>query len=177
MAIFFKTKASVLIDASKSVGWLRILHETKIYNLEIIHLERRLESVANSWKKKVLLPEYYDKEVFMPVKSNITVLKNWLKIKYNLRYFRNETNYYFIAYEKFAKAPLTYKTQLEKLVNEEIDFNTMYFKENHAIGGNPMRSYHEHPIKINYRKETFNNLSFLEKRLFLAVRIFSKLLK
>ena len=64
------TGKSIIVDSSKSIGWLYLLTALEFKSLKVIHLERNLQAVANSWKKKVTLPEYYDSEVFMPIKNN-----------------------------------------------------------------------------------------------------------
>ena len=75
------SQRNIIIDSSKSIGWCYFLQNTGAFDLRIIHLERNLASVSNSWKKKMILPEYYDKDVFMPQKTNKVILKSWIKIK------------------------------------------------------------------------------------------------
>ena len=75
------SQSNIIIDSSKSIGWCYFLQNTGAFDLRIIHLERNLASVSNSWKKKMILPEYYDKDVFMPQKTNKVILKSWIKIK------------------------------------------------------------------------------------------------
>lgn len=168
-AIFKKSNTKLIIDGSKNVGWLRILYELNLYEIHIIHLERNLEQVANSWKKKVLLPEYYDKEVYMPIRSNYTMVKTWFKIKQNIKFFVG-LNYHYISYERFVDHPVSYKRVFQKLVLSTIDFDSLTVKPNHAIGGNPMRFQVQDTFEIALPSNKLNHLNRLERFLFQILR-------
>ncbi|MEM7084652.1 MAG: sulfotransferase [Bacteroidota bacterium] len=165
---------SVLIDSSKSPGWLNVIRALKFCDLRIIHLERSLPAVANSWKKQVALPEYYDKEVMMPIKSNGLIVKTWLKIKLLLRRLRNEDNYLFLRYSDFIAHP---KEKLEAIVAFSaisLSANEYYVKPNHSIGGNPMRT-NTRSIAIYTSESSPKNLSLLERFCFSVIDKISRL--
>lgn len=168
------TEKRVIIDSSKSISWAYLLQNLNFCDLRIIHLERNLTAVANSWKKTVLLPEYYDKEVFMPKKSNYLILKSWLKIKVLGKKLNTGGNYIFLSYEELCKNQELWLTRLEDFIGEKFDFTNLKIVFNHAIGGNPMRSNSPKKVKIKLNKENSDKLNNIEKILFSTVNFFAK---
>ncbi|MBL4663658.1 MAG: hypothetical protein JKY22_08925, partial [Flavobacteriaceae bacterium] len=67
------SESKCIIDSSKSMPWAYLLQQMDGFDVRIIHLERNLTEVANSWKKIIRLPEYTKREVFMPKKGNLLV--------------------------------------------------------------------------------------------------------
>ncbi|MBX2828865.1 MAG: hypothetical protein KTR22_11935 [Flavobacteriaceae bacterium] len=170
-----RSQKEVLIDSSKSIGWLQVLLALDFCEVTVLHLERKLPAVANSWKKKVKLPEYPTKNVYMPVKGNWEITKNWLKIKYFMRRFRHQTSYTFIPYESFIYQPEAWKDPLELWCGSKIDLEKLTIPFNHAIGGNPMRSNTNGALKIRKEAPSLNELSGVEKIYFKFVYSFAKL--
>jgi hypothetical protein len=129
-----------IIDSSKSIPWAYVLQQLDDFDVRVIHLERNLTEVANSWKKTVRLPEYTEREVFMPKKGNVLVAKTWLKIKLMGRILKRQPHYSFVTYRALCKNP---KIELQKImesVDENIPLDELRVLPSHAIGGNPMRS-------------------------------------
>lgn len=168
------TEKRVIIDSSKSISWAYLLQNLNFCDLRIIHLERNLPAVANSWKKTVLLPEYYDKEVFMPKKSNYLILKSWLKIKSFGKRLKDNGYYIFISYEELCENQGLWLKRLQNFVDENFDGANLKIEFNHAIGGNPMRSDRSKTFKIQSKKEILNNLNFIEKFYFSLINYASK---
>lgn len=169
------TGKDIIIDSSKSSGWLYLLIALDFCELKIIHLERNLQSVANSWKKKVYLPEYYNKQVQMPIKTNFVILKNWIKIKYLCMRLKKQENYLFVKYENFIIHPKKYFGIFETNIGIVLPEN---FKNsfNHSIGGNPMRSKISEGIVIDDKKEDLTNLSNIEQFYFSIINGLSNLI-
>jgi hypothetical protein len=172
--IFELTNSQIVIDSSKYPSWGYFLFKLDIGEFHFIHLERNLTEVANSWKKTKLLPEYED-QVYMPIKSNYTILKSWIKIKYLCNEIRKTSplNCLFIEYEEFCKSPSLFLKEIENLIEEKFPSQNFKFFKNHAIGGNPMRLESKALIIKDSRAE-LSNLNILESLVF---KSFNKLLK
>lgn len=173
-SIFEITNKSVIIDSSKNFGWLYILLEINNFDIEIIHIERNLQSVANSWKKKVMLPEYYDKEILMPIKSNFTILKSWYKVKYLSSKLKSRKEYSFIKYEEFIKNPNELISEINSKFNFNIQIDYLKIQENHSIGGNPMRNNKNKKLIIKNVNEQIMNLNLFE---IIVFKFFNKMSK
>ncbi|MEL6813026.1 MAG: sulfotransferase domain-containing protein, partial [Bacteroidota bacterium] len=153
----------------------RLLQILSFSDLKVIHLERNLMSVANSWKKKVLLPEYRNKEVFMPVKSNSLIVKSWLKIRWKGRKLQNHSPYLFITYEQLIAHPIKVLSLLQEFLDVSFDMQDLRVHPSHAIGGNPMRSHLDSRIEIRGDNEDKNHLSSLERFTFPIIDRLSKI--
>ena len=164
----------VIIDSSKSVSWAYLLHHLDFCDLRVIHLERNLTSVANSWKKEIVLPEYYNKTEYMPIKSNSLIIKSWLKTKLMASTLR-KFPYFFIDYETLCSDPNDSLLQIQKFIGESFNINVMRSQPNHGIGGNPVRTTSNNgAIHISNEKNTFEHLSFFEKTLFGFINAMAK---
>ncbi|NND64067.1 MAG: hypothetical protein HKN48_12825, partial [Flavobacteriaceae bacterium] len=169
------TGKQTIIDSSKSIPWAYMLTQIPTIDLRIIHLERDLLSVANSWKKKVPLPEYPNREVWMPVKSNWVIAKNWLKIKKMARILEKRANYMFLSYEDFCSHPEQKMSEIEQFANVIIPANELELRPNHAIGGNPMRSS-LNKIEIHKGLKNHKNLNSAAKTFFKLTKRVSKII-
>jgi hypothetical protein len=128
-----------IIDSSKSPSWCKMLQASGDFDVRVIHLERSLPFVAESWKKKVKLPEYQKNDKYMPVKSNVNILRTWLRVKYLGRRFRKH-NYFFLRYDDLCNSPVVAIKNISAFTNLEIpDNEKLFLKKNHGIAGNPMR--------------------------------------
>ena len=78
-----QSNKEIIVDSSKSVAWGYFLYHLSFVDIYFIHLERELPSVANSWKKEMQLPEYTNKEVFMPTKIDSVEYQTLVKNKGN----------------------------------------------------------------------------------------------
>jgi len=165
---------NIIIDSSKSVGWLYLLHALNIQELKVIHLERNLQAVANSWKKQITLPEYFDKEVFMPTRSTMRSLKTWLKVKFLAKSIKKKTDSIFLTYENFIKNPERTFITIETFASVSLPTNHLKYMVGHSIGGNPMRSKGSGTITIQKNKEKFTNLNLIERYILTVINWLSK---
>lgn len=162
-AIAHFSEKNIIIDSSKSISWARLLQLSNQFDVRVIHLERQLSQVANSWKKRMLLPEYSNSEVYMPIKSNALILKNWLKIKLMARSLPKGGPYLFLRYEKLLKHPQQSFERIVTFTEIELDIDQLTYQQNHAVGGNPMRHGAQGTIKLTTGSEGKHNLSYLER--------------
>lgn len=167
-------KNKVIIDSSKSISWAYFLEQLAFSEIYIIHLERNLPSVANSWRKKILLPEYSSKEVYMPVKSILLSTKSWVKIKVMAKRLKRADHYLFVSYEKLCKQPDLWLKKIKSFVNEDLNLEHLQMLPTHAIGGNPMRAKNNDAIRIEPQKDRFKNLNPLQLLFLKAVNGFAK---
>jgi len=168
------SQRNIIIDSSKSIGWCYFLQNIGVFDLRIIHLERNLASVANSWKKKMILPEYYDKDVFMPQKTNKVILKSWIKIKVLALALKKNNYFMFLKYESFCQKPEFWLTKIKEFVGEPFDITEFIMIPTHSIGGNPMRSGSNKKIVISNKKVDLHHLNFFEKVFFKSSSIIAK---
>lgn len=169
-----ESKANIIIDSSKNCGWLKLLIALEIEELKVVYLERNLEGVANSWKKKKRLPEYYDRVEYMPVKSTFLSLKSWLKVKYSFFKLKDQTDYMLIRYEKFIADPRFYLDELNQFLKIDLSFENLEYKFNHGIGGNPVRSEFNKELIIKVKPEKLINLSVFEFLILYSINKISK---
>ena len=162
-AIAHFSEKNTIIDSSKSIPWARLLQLNDQFDVRVIHLERQLSQVANSWKKRILLPEYSNSEVYMPTKSNALILKSWLKVKIMARSLPKGGAYLFLRYEKFLKHPKQSIERMVKFTEIELDIDDLTYQLNHAIGGNPMRHGAQGTIEFTTESAADHNLSYLER--------------
>jgi hypothetical protein len=136
----------VIVDSSKWPSWAKLLTMIPDFDVRLVHLERNLPDVAASWKKEKRLPEFTRSNVYMPIKSNISILRSWLSMKYHSGKL-NKAQYFFLRYEDLCDQP---KDSLKRLhlFLELHQADPLRYKPNHAIAGNPMRTYGEGTIDI-----------------------------
>jgi hypothetical protein len=168
------SEKKILIDSSKSMPWAYILQQLEVFDVRIIHLERNLTAVANSWKKTIQLPEYTEREVFMPKKGNWLILKTWLKIKKMAGTFKVAGNYLFVRYELLCSEPEKEMQRITSFVHESLDTDSLRAQPNHAIGGNPMRSALD-KLEIRNTTPAYRHLTILEKLFFNALNGLAKI--
>ena len=166
LSIASLTNSKIIIDSSKSIPWAYVLQHLDFADLHIIHLERNLSSVANSWKKQLVLPEYTSKEVFMPRKSNGVVLKSWIKVKWLARYLHKKARMEHYQYEMLCRYPEDYLKRISVFIDETIPLKNLGFQYNHAIGGNPIRFKVDKKIVIRNSENSHENLRGWEKVFF-----------
>lgn len=168
---------SIIIDSSKSISWARVLQELNFCELKMIHLERNLAEVVNSWKKDVVLKEYLHKEKKMPKKSTALAVKSWLKVKLMARELRKNGAYYFIKYNALWRFPKSTIIALEKFIEEPIPYESLKYQKTHAIGGNPSRGYIGEPIEIFEKEQSLSKISIFEGIMLKCIHFMSKILQ
>lgn len=168
------SESSCIIDSSKSMPWGYLLQHLDGFDVRVIHLERNLLAVGNSWKKTIRLPEYTDREVFMPKKGNRLIAKTWLKTKLMGRTLKKQQNYTFVRYESLCNDPAKALEKIQLLIEESIPMKNLQLYPNHAIGGNPMRSS---MTKLEIKRVTINtqHLGFLDTIYFKLINGLAKL--
>ena len=70
--------ASVLIDASKQVGYALLLRDMPSVELRLLHLVRRSRGVAYSWSRRVRKPDVGDGDGLMSVHSPWWTVSLWV---------------------------------------------------------------------------------------------------
>jgi len=126
-----------IIDSSKSPGWAILMARVQNLNIKFIHLERDLTSVASSWKKRLLLPEYVFENKYMPIKTDSNIIRTWLRVKILSKKLSGQNNYFFLKYSVLcndSKALIA----LNAFLNWELK-PPFLSKTTHAIAGNPSR--------------------------------------
>lgn len=173
MAIADITGSNCIIDSSKSMPWGYLLQQLDVFDVRIIHLERNLVEVANSWKKTIRLPEYTEREVFMPKKGNILIAKSWLKIKLMQRLLKRHGKYTFVAYRDLCKYPDKELRRLATFLEVDIPIEQLKVLPNHAIGGNPMRSTLD-TLEIKNVVAKNKHLTIFDRLFFNVIRVMAK---
>jgi hypothetical protein len=169
-------KKDVIIDSTKYANWGYLLQNLNFCEVNFIHLERNLQAVANSWKKKMLLPEYYDQEMYMPVKNNYVILKSWLKVKHLCSKLKTSGSYLYVNYELFSENPNKYVAEIENLIKIDFPMENLVTPNSHSIGGNPVRANTgKNTITIINKKDTLNNLNGFEKNIFKFINKVAKI--
>lgn len=161
--------SKIIIDSSKSISWARLLQQIQNVDVKVLHLERSLVEVANSWKKEIILPEYKDKRVFMPKKSNFLIIKTWLKVKLLSRYLKGES-YFFVLYSDLQNDS---EKEVERILEYlEVTIQKPWvFLPGHFIGGNPMRYSNKGEIRVSNKQDRLRNLNHLERIMFKFVHL------
>jgi hypothetical protein len=159
-----------IIDSSKTPSWCKILLSLKCFDVKIIHLERALPQVAESWKKKIKLPDYIEEERYMPVKGNLNILRTWLRVKILASRLR-KSDYFFLRYERLCKNPAEVLQALSGFTGVALTRKEeLYMRNNHGIAGNPIRLTNDKTrIEIVPQVSRRNKLGRVTFSLFLAV--------
>ncbi|MEM7187505.1 MAG: sulfotransferase [Bacteroidota bacterium] len=162
-AIAMYSEKNTIIDSSKSVPWALLLQSLDQFDVRVIHLERKLTGVANSWKKQVRLPEYISEERWMPRKSNALILKTWLKVKLLSRKLRSAAPYIFLRFDQLCAHSETTLERIQEFAGIQLNTNKLQVQSGHGIAGNPMRFDQKgHPLEIKPSIGT-KELSFFER--------------
>jgi len=158
--------SQLILDSSKSPSWARLLLLLPGFDVKVIHLERALPGVASSWKKKIVLPEFIKKEVFMPQKTNLSILRTWLRVKW-LSSRLSDSRLLFVRFERFCNDQKQGLRRIFKFLELPEIKSEFLYRTNHGIAGNPLRmsgagKVEIHPIKKGRPK----NISIFEFQFF-----------
>ena len=140
--------ASVIIDASKQVGYALLLRDVPSVELRLLHLVRRSHGVAYSWSRQVRKPDVGDGNGFMSVHSPWWTVSLW--VTDNLLYdaiAQRLPRATLVRYEDVVANP---RAQLAQIVRElelpAADLTLSHLGDgaadlpaSHALSGNPMR--------------------------------------
>ena len=156
----------VIIDSSKSPNWVQYLSLLDFSEIKIIHLERKLEAVANSWKKTKVLNEFYDRKVLMPIKSNRQMLIYWFKRKLVISKMKRNIDILEIAYEELCQNLGGTIKIIADYTGMDEPIGELVMPKNHGIAGNPVRNSTKDKIVIYPPEEKYKNLTLPEKWMF-----------
>ena len=154
------SNSTVILDSSKSPSWAKLLTRIDGFDVRIIHLERSLAQVTRSWRRHVRLPEYTERDVWMPTKSRTMCTRTWLRVKILASRLASCSDYYFLRYERLCSETADVLRELGDFTGENYLNRDLHFLENHAIAGNPLR--HERkldPIKVTSRNLEYGGLA------------------
>lgn len=140
--------ASVLIDASKQVGYALLLRDLPSVELRLLHLVRRSHGVAYSWSRQVRKPDVGDGEGLMSVHSPWWTISLWVtdNLLYDAVAWRTPMAT-LVRYEDVVVAP---QAQLTRIVRQlelpavdptlsHLGDSVIDLPPSHALSGNPMR--------------------------------------
>ena len=164
--IFSVSKSNIIIDSSKNPFWANFVAQYSGYDTYIIHLNRDLPSVANSWKKKVKMNDYYIYDKYMPNKSSTEVIRTALRNKLMCRYLKkNNKNYHSLNYHNMCINTDAEIFGLASFVEEKIpQLDDLVHRKNHGISGNPFRhELNRKKIEIRYNEPDLKLLGKSEK--------------
>lgn len=159
-AIQLYSGKDIIIDSSKSPVWVFLISKCSSIKLFNIHLERDLPSVASSWKKKYLLKEYPDRQHFMPIKSDLNIIRTSLRIKILSHHVKKNTKSLKIRYKDLCLEPTIVINEVKALTNLNLP-TELKWEKNHAIAGNPGRKIGGE-IMIMLQENKNNDLNFLQ---------------
>jgi virulence-associated protein VapD len=168
------TNKNTIIDSSKNISWLQTIKILNFSDIRIIHIERDLQYVSNSWKKDIYLPEYYNNKVSMPKKSTFESTKSWIKVKYLIKDIEKDNKYLFIKYEKFIYNYKEHLLSIDKFTGLNTPQN-LKFHNSHSFAGNPMRSSTK-DLVISNKKDSLSNLNMIEGILLPLINYFIKII-
>lgn len=159
-AIFSFSNEKVILESSKSVYWAKIIETIPELEVYFLHLERDLTSVASSWKKRVKLPEFKDDNHFMPVKSDLTIIRTWVRTKF-LASKQNFRHYKFISFKDFCQNSRDIQEEVFKYLDLDLPKKLLH-NDNHAIAGNPLRSHNSQEIQIRPYEKSKGGLNTIQ---------------
>ena len=145
--------SSNIIDNSKSPFYLIVLRDALKNNkiaLKVIHFNRDLGGIINSYQKKKIRWESADHEL-MKRKNFLEVIFYWIAINLISKLVPVESSSKrYIRYDNFCKNP-TAVLNLPIFLNEQTDMQVL----NHSISGNPDRfeGFKEIKQKITKKKK------------------------
>src|SRR5690606_6594469 len=147
-----------------SPSWMKFLTLIDIAPVYPIHLKRNLVSVANSWKKEVVLPEFTGQQVMMPIKSNFLILKTWYKWNFLAAKFlrRSGLPSRLLQYENLCRDPEKSVSQLADFLSVKLFYQDLKIRASHGIAGNPMRHKTSDDVLIIEEHSGLDNLSGVE---------------
>lgn len=176
--IICKSTNGYVIDSSKNPNWAYFIYCLNIssINLKLIYIERPLPDVANSWKKKILLPEFIDEKKYMPVKNNIDILRNWVKIKFLSNKLLEIKEGMKIHYKDLCYSPKATIRSINKFYNlnlPESNFVEINPGKDHFIGGSPSR-IRSGTLSINSYIKDLSYLNLFERAFFSSFETIAK---
>ena len=166
--LFSISKASVLIDSSKTWDGCCCSKQIQLPQDLRHFLNATYLPVANSWKKEVRLPEFEDGNTFMPQKSNWEIPQSALQNKQ--------------PFQVRFKIPVSRESLMDSLLLTPRDVAKLEAllgitlhdraQPNYAIGGNPMLfGWNPTPQSFPKPNRRYENLSLMD-RLFFAFATF-----
>jgi hypothetical protein len=143
--VFERSGAQVIVDSSKTPTHLRLLRETGINDIRILHLIRDGRAVAYSWSKRVKRELARDNtQARMPSHSPLHSILVWMFENAGAARLSHDFPYSAMRYEDFAQNP---KVELGKALVvlglpadlSLLDQAPLQLVSTHSVGGNPVR--------------------------------------
>lgn len=147
-AIQSRTGCAYIIDSSKDISTLYLLHSMPEIDLTILHMVRDSRGVTYSWNKRSKLrPEYTQGEVYMKSRGYLEMAWDWFYRQLMIHALpRRRHSYLRVRYEDFVQDPRRTLGELEKLLDTPLDASqilqdgaAMLTTPNHTVSGNPIR--------------------------------------
>ncbi len=131
-----KSKATYLIDSSKSIDRLTFLTQCKKIEPIIIHLVRDRRGVAWSFIQKYK-------------KSPLKTMRNWFLFNLMVEYLKKKYIYLYVNYENFTDNPEVTIRKILKLINLRYETGMLMFNDfvHHQVEGNRMRFLNDNRIR------------------------------
>ncbi|HEU0304017.1 MAG TPA: sulfotransferase [Gaiellaceae bacterium] len=135
-AVAERAGADVIVEASKSPTYGRILGSLPGVDLHVVHLVRTPEAVANSWSR-------FEGEAGRPAR-HAAVWMSW-NTTIELLWGRRQGRYLRVRYEDFARAPRQTAAAVVRFAGgdpETLPFlsdDTVRLGVGHTVAGNPVR--------------------------------------
>jgi hypothetical protein len=139
---------SIIIDSSKTPNWGHLIGLAGVFDVKFIYLERALPQLAGSWKKKIELPEYVDKKMYMPLKTNLNIFRSWFRVRILISRLRSKYTILHLHYSALCNNPESSIKFLNRELGLEIRYPHIQYMSNHGIAGNPFRYTSRNTIEL-----------------------------
>ena len=142
------TGSTYIVDSSKDISTLYLLHTIKEIDLIIIHMVRDSRGVTYSWnKRQKIRPEFTQEDIYMRSHSHLRMAWDWFYRQLLIHLLpRKEHKYFRLRYEDLAGDPQTALDQLAEALNLTLDADKIISDQtanlsipNHTVSGNPIR--------------------------------------
>ena len=171
-AIFNISDNKIIIDSSKSPSWGIFLDTIPDFKVHFIDLRRNLVEVGNSWKKKKVLKEYYDKEVYMPIKKDFQIIKEYIKTSILISRISKKSQYLItVQYEDLCNHTDRIIDSIWKsfeIAGSDKMNGTSRFS--HSIAGNPEKFNFSAKPEVYQYSSTNESLNFIQKGMFNVIQ-------
>jgi Sulfotransferase family len=135
-AVSSRAGADVVVEASKSPTFGRILDDLPGVDLHVVHLVRSPQAVANSWSR-------FEGEAGRPARHSF-VWSSW-NAAIELLWGRRPSRYLRVAYEELAEAPRETLARIVRFAGGDpatlpfVGDHTVRLGLAHTVAGNPVR--------------------------------------
>ena len=176
-AIQSRTGCAYIIDSSKDISTLYLLHGMPEIDLAILHMVRDSRGVTYSWnKRRKLRPEYTQGEIYMKSRGYLEMAWDWFYRQLLIHALpRRRHPYLRVRYEDFVQNPRRTFQELGELLKLPLDVSEILQdgaaslnQPNHTVSGNPIR-FQNGLVKLILDDEWKNGMAFIDLIVVLAV--------